>query len=226
MTEPTQQHNWTRSHKSAVRLGLAVVLTCLAVTAWLTRGVVGGRLQPLDDAVVQWFQQHHRHALDEMMIELTALGGHTVLGLFVFVGVTLLVLCGNWRRAVFLFLTVTGATVLTFVAKELVDRPRPTVGPPLLTPESESFPSGHAFVSMTVYLTFAWFVSPLLPTAAARRFMATAAVVLPLSIGVSRLYLGVHYLTDVVAGWFAGLAWVTACWLLWLLTREPERRAE
>ena len=198
----------------------SVMLGSLTATLWMTRTVVRGKFRGLDDSVLQWFKAQRTLELDRNILELTALGSETVLTIFTVVFISLMLFRGEPRRAFFVFLCIAGATVLTFTTKELIDRPRPDIVKALMIkPVSDSFPSGHAFVSMTFYLTIAWFVGPTVPTRAGRIYFMMFALLLSIAIGISRLYLGVHYLTDVVAGWCAGLAWVTACWL-WLVLIE------
>jgi undecaprenyl-diphosphatase len=206
----------------ATSLGLA----CLGAALWMTHGVLVGhlRVERFDTAVVDWFQNHRSPQWDETMLELTALGGDTVLVTFVLFAVGLLSSVGHLRRALFVLLCASGALIVTFAAKDLVDRPRPEVAEPIIQPESESFPSGHAFMSMTVYLLFAWFVSPVVPRRSGQIYIVVTAVALSIAIGISRLYLGVHYPTDVLAGWSAGLAWVIAWWLLLQLSLRLRQR--
>ncbi len=202
-------------------VAVSILLVSVAGIVWTARGVIAGHFQPADDAVLAWFQSHRSAYLDEAMLELTALGSDTVLVVVVLAAVGLLLCCRLYKQAAFTVFCPAVALVLTFTTKELVDRPRPEVPNILLPPDSASFPSGHAFVSMTVCLTLAWFVAPVLPGRAARAYIQTLAILLPIAIGVSRVYLGVHYPTDVLAGWLAGLAWATACRLWWLLLQQP-----
>jgi undecaprenyl-diphosphatase len=160
--------------------------------------------------------------LEMAALDITALGGPTVLGLTVLAVVGFLVLQGLYRNAAFVFLASTGGWLLNDLLKEFFARPRPQVVPHLRQVMSLSFPSGHALTSAAVFLT----LGALLMRVAERRlvkfycmFVAMLATVL---VGATRVYLGVHYPTDVLAGWLIGLSWALFCWLL---ERSIERRA-
>lgn len=160
--------------------------------------------------------------VEQAAIDLTALGGPTVLGLTVLGVVGFLVLHGMHRNAAFVFLASAGGWLLNDLLKELFARPRPQVVPHLREVMTLSFPSGHALTSAAVFLT----LGALLMRVAERRlvkfycmFVATLATLL---VGSTRVYLGVHYPTDVLAGWLIGVSWALFCWLL---ERSLERRA-
>jgi undecaprenyl-diphosphatase len=160
--------------------------------------------------------------LELAAFDITALGGPTVLGLTVLAVVGFLVLQGLYRNAAFVFLASAGGWLLNDLLKELFARPRPQVVPHLRQVMSLSFPSGHALTSAAIYLT----LGALLMRVAERRlvkfycmFVASLATLL---IGATRVYLGVHYPTDVLAGWLIGMSWALFCWLL---ERSLERRA-
>ncbi|MEW5930502.1 MAG: phosphatase PAP2 family protein, partial [Gemmatimonadota bacterium] len=118
-----------------------------------------------------------------------------------------------------LWISLLGARLLSRLLKAVFDRPRPALvdgdlevlGLRFSFPESASFPSGHAVTSAVVYGTLAYLVVRLEPTRRMRRATLAAAAVLILGIGFSRLYLAVHYPSDVVAGYLAGFAWATWC---------------
>lgn len=160
--------------------------------------------------------------LELAAFDITALGGPTVLGLTVFAVVGFLVLQGLYRNALFVFLASTGGWLLNDLLKEFFARPRPSVVPHLRQVMSLSFPSGHALTSAAIFLT----LGALLMRVAERRivkfYCMFVAMMATLLVGVTRVYLGVHYPTDVLAGWLIGLSWALFCWLL---ERALERRA-
>ncbi len=148
--------------------------------------------------------------LFEAARDITALGSFTVLTLLV-IGITLhLLLTGARRTALFILLSVIGGTIISNGLKALFDRPRPD-----LTGAVEvftaSFPSGHATVSAVVYLTIGAILARREQRTTLRAFYLGFAVLLTGLIGLSRIYLGVHYPTDVLAGWSIGSAWALVC---------------
>ena len=155
--------------------------------------------------------------------DISALGGATVLVL-VTVGAAGFLYCMGKHRAMWLLVGATvGGSVIIVGLKELFARSRPTVVAHLEIVTSPSFPSGHSMLSTVVYLTIGAMTARVLAPLAARVYVTTASVVLALLVGVSRAFLGVHYPTDILGGWAAGLAWALFCWLaVALLPRRPE----
>lgn len=144
--------------------------------------------------------------LQESARDITALGGFTVLALVtVFAGVAL-VLNRRRRQAWVLIGAVVFAQAVAEAVKHLIDRPRPALVPHLDMVYSSSFPSGHAMMSPVVYLTLAAVVSSGLEPPGVRSLRMAAATLLVVAIGVSRVYLGVHWPTDVLGGWILGSA--------------------
>ncbi|MFM8270977.1 MAG: phosphatase PAP2 family protein, partial [Gemmata sp.] len=107
-----------------------------------------------------------------------------------------------------------GGTLLSSLLKSAYDRPRPDLVPHLTHVSTSSFPSGHAMLSAVVYLTLGALLARLSSKRRAKVFFVGTAILLTLMVGATRVYLGVHYPTDVVAGWCAGVAWATLCWLV------------
>lgn len=144
--------------------------------------------------------------------DVTALGSTTVLSFIALVAAIFLGLAGRVRTA---FLVV-GASLLGSVAVEtirsFIARPRPQLTGQLMEVNSASFPSGHAAISAIVYLTLATLLFPVLPDRRIRAFVLMVALVLTFSVGLSRLYLGVHWPSDVLAGWAFGGVWAMLWW--------------
>ncbi len=159
--------------------------------------------------------------------DVTALGGVGFLtGLTVAVA-GFLWLQGN-RRSMWLMLgAVAGGQLLSSLAKAGFDRPRPELVPHGTQVYTTSFPSGHAMMAAVTFLTLGALVARVQPTRALKLYVLGLAVFLTIAVGVSRVYLGVHWPTDVLAGWTAGAAWALGCWLVatWLEARgavEPD----
>jgi undecaprenyl-diphosphatase len=127
--------------------------------------------------------------------DITALGGITVLSLMTVLATIYLLLAGN-------------------LLKLGVARPRPDIVPHLVNVHDLSFPSGHAMLSAVTYLTLAALLSRAEQYRSTRIFFLATGILLTLLVGLSRLYLGVHYPTDVMAGWCAGAAWAAGCWIV------------
>ena len=139
--------------------------------------------------------------------DITALGGETVLTLVSVLAVAFLLLHGRWRQAGFTALATAGGATLGTILKGLFSRPRPEVVPHLVEVTSLSFPSGHSLNSAIIYLTLAVLIARSFSDRASRVFTVSVAVLLVLAIGSTRVLLGVHYPTDVLAGWSLGAAW-------------------
>jgi undecaprenyl-diphosphatase len=150
---------------------------------------------------------------EEMARDVTALGGYAVLTLLVTSVVGYLLLSRRHHAAVFVVAATLGGLLVSNLLKGFYDRPRPDVVPHLSHVSSASFPSGHAMLSAVVYLTLGALLARIVEGRWLRVYFLGVAVVLSVLVGVSRVYLGVHYPTDVVGGWAAGVAWAVGCWL-------------
>jgi len=155
-------------------------------------------------------------------LDITSLGGATVLGLTVFAVAGFLLLQGLWRRALFVMVASFGGWFLNGALKQLFQRPRPDVVPHLRDVMSMSFPSGHALQSAVVYLTLGALSMHIAERRLTKFYCMTVAMLATALVGMSRIYLGVHYPTDVLAGWLIGLSWALLCWLV---ERSLERQA-
>ena len=156
-----------------------------------------------------------------MFRDFTALGGVGVLSLFTLLSVIYLWLQGLRRVAVFVLLAILGGLLLSTLLKAGFDRPRPDIVTHGSMIYTSSFPSGHSMLSAVVYLTGAAMLAMVHKTRGLRIYLIGCAVLTTLLVGTSRVYLGVHWPSDVLAGWAAGSAWAAACWLLahWLQER-------
>lgn len=151
--------------------------------------------------------------LEGPLLDLTAIGGPTVLGLVVISVAGFLVLQTRYRTAVVVVITMIGGELLDSVMKQFFNRPRPTVVPHMREVYSSSFPSGHAMESAIVYLTLAAILMRASDTRVTKMYILGIAVLLTTLVGISRVYLGVHYPTDVIGGWIVGFMWALLCWL-------------
>jgi undecaprenyl-diphosphatase len=142
----------------------------------------------------------------------TALGSVGIVMLVTLAVIGFLLLQGKTRAAVLVVIAVVGGMLLSTALKHGFARPRPALVPHSVDVYSASFPSGHAMVSAVVYLTLAALLARVQPQRRLKAYILTVAVMLTLLVGLSRIYLGVHWPTDVLAGWIAGAAWALVVW--------------
>lgn len=146
--------------------------------------------------------------------DISALGGVAVLTLLTLLVVGFLVLQRRWRLAAVLLASSIGATILNHAMKRFFNRDRPETAYHLVEVGNQSFPSGHSMLSAAIYLTLGMMLAKVArPVWAKGYFLASAGVVVVL-VGLSRVYLGVHFPSDVAAGWTIGAAWAFLCALV------------
>jgi undecaprenyl-diphosphatase len=160
--------------------------------------------------------------VEEMARDATAGGGVGWLAFTVVVVAIYLRLTRKPHLMIFTLAATVGGTVVSMALKSLFARPRPDLVPHLSHVSTSSFPSGHSMLSAIVYLTLGSLLAAIMPTRGLKFYILSIAVLLTICVGLSRIYLGVHYPTDVLAGWLAGLVWALACWLVarWLQGRH------
>lgn len=160
--------------------------------------------------------------LAEAARDVTSLGSVAVLMLVVCAVSGFLVLVRRWRTLLLVVGSTVGGAGVNGLLKSVFARPRPTVVPHLTWVLTESFPSGHAMLSAIVYLTLGALLAQLVERRWLKAYLVGVALSLTLLIGVTRVYLGVHYPTDVLGGWMAGLGWAL---LSALVARAARRRS-
>ena len=159
--------------------------------------------------------------LEGAVRDITSLGSASVLVLITAAVIIYLLLVRRWGTALFMFVAVAGGQVLSSLLKFGIDRPRPELVSHLVNETSLSFPSGHAMLSAVTYLTLGSLAARFLHGRTTKIYVLALAVLTTLLVGVSRIYLGVHWPSDVLAGWCAGFAWAMLCWLV---ARALQRR--
>ena len=152
--------------------------------------------------------------VETALLDLTAIGGPTVLGLVVLSVVGFLALQGRYRTALVVLITAASGEVANVAMKNAFLRPRPTVVPYLRDVASTSFPSGHAMESAIIYLTLGAMLMRLAERRVTKLYCIGMAIFVTFLVGVSRVYLGVHYPTDVIGGWIFGFFWASLSWLV------------
>jgi len=202
-----------------------ILLLAVSLALWafveLANQVVEGDVQRLDERVLALFRTPGNPAdavgpswLENMFRIVSALGSELILTPVVAFAVIALWMEGLKRAAVWLGVAAAGAGVLSPLFKNYFARERPAFLVKELLPASSSFPSGHALLSMAVYLTIGALLTQVVPAKRTKAIVLLMAVLIALLIGVSRVYLGFHYPSDVLAGWCLGLFWATLCWLV------------
>jgi undecaprenyl-diphosphatase len=194
---------------AALVVGFLAGLLALYVFADVAEDVLSQETQHVDDAVLAWMQSIATPQLDVFMEIMSACG---TIGIIVVGAVALVVLAlqRRWLAAVSLVIVTAGAQLLNNVLKDLFARTRPApIGPTLIPAQQWSFPSGHAMVSAAFYFYIGYLCWKGL-RGWARYIVCGLLLVLVLLIGISRLYLGLHFLSDVIAGYAAGFVWADA----------------
>jgi undecaprenyl-diphosphatase len=155
--------------------------------------------------------------------DITPLGGYAVVILISLAVIGYLLMDGKRGAAFWVLASVGGGAVLSNVLKFAIERPRPDLVARLVEVNTSSFPSGHATLAAVTYLTLGALLSRVEARRRAKIYVLTVAVVLTFLIGVSRIYLGVHWPTDVLAGWCIGAAWAMLCWRIALALQRSGR---
>jgi membrane-associated phospholipid phosphatase len=206
---------WPAVLPAGVRGGLAA--SGLPILLWAAQSQVVDEVadrhgvDPADLAVWSWFVDHRFPAATWVLKAVTTAGSPTGMTALASAVVLVLVLRRRWVEAAAVGVATAGTSVLIGVFKGLYDRARPPLGQQLLTETNPSLPSGHALTSIVVLGIVVAVVLPAVTRTAPRVLLVTAAASAVVAIGVSRLYLGVHWASDVVVGWLLGGAWLAVC---------------
>lgn len=150
----------------------------------------------------------------EFVRDISGLGSIGVLGLLVLASIMFLVISNRSKTALFVTLATLSGAILSTLLKLGFDRPRPDLMPHLTHTYSTSFPSGHAMVSAVVYLALGTLLAREVSGLWSKIYVMAVAFILTGLIGLSRLYLGVHWPSDVLAGWAAGAVWALLWWTI------------
>jgi undecaprenyl-diphosphatase len=216
-----QAVNWVRRQEGLVLFVALVVVAALFVFARVTDEVLEGGTRGFDEWVLRGLRDPERPErpigpgwLIGFARDITVLGGQAMLVLVIVLVLGYLVLDHKFGAMWLVIAAATGGGLLTTGLKYLVARERPDVVPHIVSVLSPSFPSGHSMLAAIVYLTLGALLARVAERRRVRTYFITAALVLTGLVGGSRVYLGVHYPTDVLAGWALGLAWALLCWLV------------
>jgi undecaprenyl-diphosphatase len=191
--------------------GTAIAIVFTWAFSELAERVRKGSTQPFDDAIMHWVGAHQTPGLDAVMLEVTALGTGTVVGMIVLIAGMFLWLNQHRHSAILLIVATVGGLVLDSLLKIGFNRPRPQIFEWGTHAASSSFPSGHAMSSVIVYGTVAYLAARLQRNVHARILTFIIAAIIVVMISVSRVYLGVHFPSDILAGLLIGIAWAGFC---------------
>jgi undecaprenyl-diphosphatase len=224
-----QHFHWTRFAGTDIASVAVLFLLAFALFAFaeISDEVGDGETLGFDRAVLTALRDDSGEpvgprALEIALADVTSLGSSSVLTLLVLATAGFLFLAQRRHSAIYVLAASSGGALLSIALKSLFDRPRPDVVVHLVNVSSASFPSGHALGAAAIYLTLAALLARELSRRRLRAFTVSVATLIVVIIGLSRIYLGVHWPTDVLAGWCVGAAWAMLCWLVAALL---ERRA-
>lgn len=212
---------WLNRYEPLLLVMFAALSGGVLLFVYLTGEVIEGSTKGFDEAILLALRQPSDLStpigpgwLTHAVKDITSLGGTTVLTMMTVLVTIYLLLDRRRAIAIFVLASVLSGWALSAMLKLSVARPRPDIVPHLVEVNDLSFPSGHAMVSAVTYLTLAALISGTRRYRSTRIFIIAAGILLTLMIGTSRIYLGVHYPTDVLGGWCAGATWALGCWLV------------
>ena len=226
---------WIGSRELSVLVVLFALLGALWGFVELASEVTEGDTEKFDHAVLLAMRDagDPRNPLgpgwvEEMGRDFTALGGIAVLTMATLAIVGYLILDGKRRVAVVVLVATMGALSVSTVLKHAFDRPRPELVPHGSIVYTASFPSGHSMLAASTYLTLGALLARVQRRRRMKAYILLVAILATILVGISRVYLGVHWPTDVLAGWTAGAGWALLCWLLarWLQLHGQVEDAE
>jgi undecaprenyl-diphosphatase len=194
-------------------IGFLLSLAALWIFAGVTEDVIHhDSLTRFDLTLTTWIRAHSTPLGDRIFTVVSALGSPAAMGAIGAVGALLLLVRRKWLVLTAWVGAFAGAGLLTLILKNIIQRPRPVEATTFLYGMSFSFPSGHALGSLVGYGMLAYVIGSMWMESARERVrLAIATATLVLAIGVSRLYLGVHYFSDIVAGYAVGILWLSVC---------------
>ena len=222
MIQAFKQWVWKEGRLEALVLtGILLAVAGLWIFGEVAVKVMEGNTQKFDDRILLALRTPGNLAVPigpgwtvQVARDLTAFGGPVGLGIITAVVSGYLLLQRQYRLLSFVLASVLSGTGLALVLKDLFHRPRPQVVPHLTDIATASFPSGHSMLSSLTYLTLAALLARAVPDLKTKLYFLLVASILTLLIGCSRVYLGVHFPTDVLAGWCVGSTWALVCCLV------------
>lgn len=194
-----------------------IIVGALAAFAQIADKMIDGETHGFDETILLAFRTHDPADpvgpawLENAMQDLTSMGGHTVLTLITMFAIGYLLIRRKQMAAVVVALSSLGGMLLNHILKIGFDRPRPDLVSHLAEVHTLSFPSGHAMLSAIIYLTLGALLSRSQQSPVLKLYILAVAILVTMVVGISRIYLGVHWPTDVLGGWCIGAAWAICC---------------
>jgi undecaprenyl-diphosphatase len=234
--------DWIGRHNAGVLMALLVIILAVWAFVALAYKVVAGETLSFDEWCLRALRRADDSAkpigpdwLAEVARDVTALGGVTVLTMLTLAVAGFMRLQKMYGAMWLVIVSALGGLATSTLLKSLFERPRPSLVAHLDSVYTSSFPSGHSMLSATVYLTLGVLLGRFVQQRVLKAYFLIVALLLTFLVGVSRVYLGVHYPTDVLAGWAVGLTWALVCWLVArylqrqgaveMMAPEPERKS-
>lgn len=212
---------WLGSHELSTLVVLIAIPTGMWAFVELADEVFEGDTEQLDRAILLAMRSPDAvddplgpRWVEELARDTTALGGSGVLAFITVAAAGYLVLRNKTRATLFLLAAVLGGFAVSTGLKLLFDRARPDLVPHGSHVYTASFPSGHAMMSAVTYLTLGALLARVHPQRRIKAYLLLLTIFLTIAVGVSRVYLGVHWPTDVLAGWAVGACWALLCWVI------------
>jgi len=223
---------WLGAHEKMVLVALACIVAGVWGFALLADEVLEGGTQAFDQKLLLAFRNSDTRtpigspSVQEAARDITALGGVAVLTLLTAIAAGFLALDGKRHMALFVLGSILGGVLAGTILKDVFHRPRPDLVPYSVYASGASFPSGHSMMSAVTYLTLGALLARSQERKRVKAYFLLVAMFLTFAIGVTRVYLGVHWPTDVLAGGTAGAVWALLCWLTarWLQARQTLER--
>ena len=217
------KYSLEKNHLIEYATEISLVLLSLGLFSFikLTEEVVEGDTRGFDQSVLLWFRNQADLSdpvgpqwLEVVVRDVTAIGGLLILGLLTIAACGYLWLTQKHKLALFVAVSIPAGSLLNTLLKESFTRPRPDIVPHATSAALSSFPSGHAMMSAIVFLTLGALLSLATENTRIKIYILFWSVFLTVIVGISRLYLGVHWPTDIIAGWIAGGTWAILCLLV------------
>lgn len=211
------------SRITSLEFGMLIILLLVTTEIWvfieLADEVIEGETRRIDEWIILAMRNSANISdplgpawFEEVMRDFTALGGIAVLTALSVAVIGFLLLQNKKKMALFMAVSISGGLLLSFILKKGFDRPRPDLVPHESYIMTASFPSGHSLLSAVVFLTLGGLLARYIEQKRIKIYILTLSILATLLVGCSRVYLGVHWPSDILAGWVAGSSWALICW--------------